>query len=78
LLPETLDPASTLLFLGSGFSSQATNILSANPPVGSGLAEEFERQLGVDHGELDLKVLANEMSFRTDRGERRKRRGRAV
>ena len=67
MLPDTLDSASALLFLGSGFSSQATNILNTNPPVGSGLAKEFERQLGVGHGELDLKVLANEMSFRTDK-----------
>lgn len=67
LLPDTLDPASALLFLGSGFSSEATNILNTNPPVGSGLAKEFERQLGVQPGELDLKVLANEMNFRTDK-----------
>lgn len=65
-LPNTLDPASTLLFFGSGFSSGATNIANTNPPVGKGLAVEFERQLGVTHGELDLKVLADEMQFRKD------------
>lgn len=67
MLPDTLDASSTLLFLGSGFSSEATNIQNANPPVGSGLAEEFERQLGVKRGELDLKTLANEMNFRSDK-----------
>jgi SIR2-like domain len=66
VLPDSLDPASTLLFLGSGFSSAATNILNTNPPVGSGLAKEFERQLGVGRGELDLKILADEMQFRND------------
>jgi hypothetical protein len=65
-LPNSLDPASTVLFLGSGFSSGSTNIVNKNPPVGKGLAEEFERQLGVGHGELDLKVLANEMHFRKE------------
>jgi hypothetical protein len=63
-LPETLDPAGTVLFLGSGFSSAATNIAKGNPPVGEGLAREFERQLGAAAGELDLKVLADEMQFR--------------
>ncbi len=65
-LPNTLDPASTLLFLGSGFSSTAKNITGSNPPIGTKLAEEFERQLGVGRGELDLKVLADEMYFRKD------------
>ncbi|MGO9006184.1 MAG: SIR2 family NAD-dependent protein deacylase [Beijerinckiaceae bacterium] len=65
-LPNSLDPASSLLFLGSGFSSIATNIANKNPPVGKGLAEEFEVQLGVGRGELDLKILANEMQFRKE------------
>jgi hypothetical protein len=63
-LPNHLDAASSLLFLGSGFSSAATNIANKNPPVGAGLAEEFEHQLGVGRGELDLKILADEMQFR--------------
>lgn len=66
MLPDNLDPASTLLFLGSGFSTAATNISNKNPPVGTGLAEEFERQLGVARGELALKILADEMRFRKD------------
>jgi hypothetical protein len=65
-LPNSLDPVSSLLFLGSGFSYGATNIANKNPPVGKGLSEEFERQLGVGHGELDLKILANEMQFRKE------------
>jgi SIR2-like protein len=63
-LPSTLDPESTLLFLGSGFSSTATNIAGSHPPVGSELAQEFERQLGIERGELNLKVLADEMHYR--------------
>jgi hypothetical protein len=65
-LPSTLDPASTLLFLGSGFSTGATNIAGRNPPTGTQLAEDFEGQLGVVRGQLDLKVLADEMKFRPD------------
>lgn len=65
-LPTTLDPNSAVLFLGSGFSSAATNIANTGPPVGSGLAQEFERQLKVPHGELELKALADEMQFRPE------------
>jgi hypothetical protein len=65
-LPNSLDPASSLLFLGSGFATGATNIANKSPPVGKGLAGEFERQLNVERGELDLKILANEMQFRRD------------
>lgn len=67
-LPQSLDPANTLLFLGSGFSCTATNIAKSNPPVGEGLAIEFERQLGIGRGEFNLKLLADEMHFRNNLG----------
>jgi hypothetical protein len=67
-LPSSLDPASTLLFLGSGFPTSAINIANTSPPLGAGLAKEFERQLGVTRGELDLKILADEMKFQKGNG----------
>ena len=60
--PDQFDPTASILFLGSGFSAEATNILGSNPPVGRGdtsLEREFLTRLGMskDAGH-DLKDLA--------------------
>ncbi len=65
-LPQSLDPSNALLFLGSGFSSTAKNIANSHPPVGAGLAKEFERQLGIKEEGLGLKILADEMARRRE------------
>jgi hypothetical protein len=61
-----LDPASSILFLGSGFSFGAENIRSGPMPVGKGLKEEFARVLNVRAEDYDLITLADELAQRED------------
>jgi len=57
--PTGFDPSSSVLFLGSGFSVEATNIAGEHPPVGNGLREKFLELLKFDMSEeADLKDLA--------------------
>lgn len=57
--PTGFDPSSSVLFLGSGFSVEATNIVGDNPPVGDGLRKKFLELLELDESEAsDLKDLA--------------------
>jgi hypothetical protein len=64
-LNETLveiDPASSILFLGSGFSFGAENIRCGAMPAGKGLKEEFASALKVSADAYDLITLADEFA----------------
>ena len=65
--PDTFDPTSSVLFLGSGFSAQATNVMGENLPVGKGLEGKLAERLGIREGsEYDLKDLS---TYASNRGE---------
>lgn len=59
MFPDDFDPSSSILFLGSGFSVDATNVLQENLPVGRGLNKKLLEAVRLpatsDH---DLKDLA--------------------
>jgi len=58
-----MDPASAVLFLGSGFSLSARNISNESPPNGAGLRRHFIKQLGLpDDTAYDLQVLSEEFA----------------
>jgi hypothetical protein len=58
-----LDPQSSILFLGSGFSLGATNVANGSPPNGRGLRRHFLNQLKLPpETEYDLQVLAEEFA----------------
>lgn len=60
-----IDPATSVLFLGSGFSLGATNIAGSNPPNGSGLRRHFITELGLpEETSYDLQVLTDEFAER--------------
>lgn len=59
---EKIDPEGSVLFLGSGFSVEATNIWGEHLPTGRGLREIFARIIGVDPNDYDLQTLADEVS----------------
>ncbi|HWL19198.1 MAG TPA: SIR2 family protein [Bradyrhizobium sp.] len=60
-----IDPANSVVFLGSGFSLGATNIAGGNPPNGSGLRRHFIANLGLpDNTSYDLQVLTEEFAER--------------
>lgn len=61
-----IDPASSILFLGSGFSVGAKNIRGDEMPTGRGLKETFASALGVRPEDYDLMTLADEYSLRED------------
>lgn len=63
---EILDPANSVLFLGSGFSANATNIAGSPVPAGHPLLERLAKELDEDPGELDLKSAADEFLSRSD------------
>ena len=57
--PDMFDPTSSILFLGSGFSAQATNVAQENLPVGKGLVRKLAKRLGIDEdNDYDLKDLS--------------------
>lgn len=62
---EEVDPGSSVLFLGSGFSLESSNILGKNPPNGKELRKHFHKLLGynADTG-YDIQVLAEEFAGR--------------
>jgi len=58
-----VDPESSILFLGSGFSLGAKNISGGNPPNGRGLRRHFIEQLKLpDDTDYDLQVLTEEFA----------------
>lgn len=60
-----IDPESSILFLGSGFSLGATNIAGGSPPNGSGLRRHFLQQLKLSpETTYDLQVLTEEFAER--------------
>jgi hypothetical protein len=63
---ESLDPANSVLFLGSGFSAGATNIAKEKIPAGHPLLERLAGLLGEDPKDLDLKSAADEFLSRSD------------
>ncbi|RYF48792.1 MAG: hypothetical protein EOO38_09375 [Cytophagaceae bacterium] len=63
---DSLDPANSVLFLGSGFSAGATNIGSGKVPAGHPLLLAMAKALDEDPAELDLKSAADEFIDRND------------
>lgn len=63
---EVLDPANSVLFLGSGFSADATNIANEIVPAGHPLLLKMAKALDEDPEELDLKAAADEFLSRSD------------
>jgi len=58
-----IDPESSILFLGSGFSLGATNIANEEPPNGRGLRRHFIKQLKLSADtDYDLQVLTDEFA----------------
>lgn len=58
-----IDPESSILFLGSGFSLGATNIANGGPPNGRGLRRHFIQQLKLPADtDYDLQVLTDEFA----------------
>jgi hypothetical protein len=64
--PKEIDIPGSVLFLGSGFSQPALNILNKNLPTGTGLRDEFAQLLSVDPNKYDLRTLADEVYERND------------
>ena len=68
LLTE-IDPSSAVLFLGSGFSLESTNLYGKAPPNGAGLRRYFIEKLGLPSDtSYDLHVLAEEFASESDVG----------
>jgi hypothetical protein len=60
---QEIDPARSILFLGSGFSLGATNIANGSPPNGKRLRRHFIQQLELpDDTDYDLQVLSDEFA----------------
>lgn len=58
-----VDPESSILFIGSGFSLGATSIAQASPPNGKGLRRHFIEQLKLPADtDYDLQVLSEEFA----------------
>ncbi|UYY78424.1 SIR2 family protein [Sphingomonas sp. R1] len=63
---ETLDPENSVLFLGSGFSADATNIASEKLPAGQPLLERLAEAIGESPRDHDLKSAADAFAHRFD------------
>ena len=60
---EELDPESSILFLGSGFSLGAANIANGSPPNGRRLRRHFIEQLSLPADtDYDLQVISEEFA----------------
>jgi hypothetical protein len=58
-----IDPESSILFLGSGFSLGATNIANKDPPNGRGLRHHFIKQLNLPADtDYSLQILTEEFA----------------
>lgn len=58
--PTEIDFGSSILFLGSGFSTLAKNIMGDYMPAGNGLRNKLADLLGIDHNNHDLKTISDE------------------
>lgn len=59
----TLNPGNAVLFLGSGFSLESTNIAGAAPPNGANLRKHFIDKLGLPSDtSYDLQILTDEFA----------------
>ena len=65
-IPKELDARESILFLGSGFSQAAENLLGQNLPTSQGLRREFAKLLEIDSAQYDIKTLADEVASRPD------------
>ena len=65
-LPEPVYPTESILFVGSGFSRDARNILNQNLPTGTDLRNKLATLLGCDEHQYDLQTLAEEAHSRAD------------
>lgn len=63
-LPKGFDPEGSVLFLGSGFSTGASNINNDDMPAGGMLRKTFSDLIGVNDGDYDLSTLATEIESR--------------
>lgn len=63
---ETLDPKNSVLFLGSGFSANATNIVNEELPAGQPLLTRLADAIGESPSDHDLKSAADAYSDRFD------------
>jgi hypothetical protein len=63
---ETLDPKNSVLFLGSGFSAKATNIVNEELPAGEPLLMRLAEAISEAPSEHDLKSVADAFSDRFD------------
>ena len=63
---NSLDPANSVLFLGSGFSAGATNISKDEVPAGHPLLVRLAAALDEEVNGLDLKSAADEFLSRSD------------
>ena len=62
MIPKDIDFSSSILFVGSGFSCDATNIQGKSVPNGTELRKLFATTLGVEESMYDLKTLADEFT----------------
>jgi hypothetical protein len=58
-LPTSLDTERSVLFLGSGFSAEASAISGSRPPLGIELANILADALGQERGKYSLQQLAD-------------------
>lgn len=56
--PTGFDPSRSVLFLGSGFSNEATNRSNGNPPAGDGLRKKILEAIGEPELTDDLKDVS--------------------
>lgn len=60
---KDIDPTTTFLLLGSGFSLGSTNLKGVSPPNGSGLRRHFIELLGLPKDTTnDLQILTDEFA----------------
>ncbi len=59
----TIDPNNSVIFLGSGFSLESTNLKEAHPPNGAGLRKHFIEELDLPADTTyDLQILTDEFA----------------
>jgi hypothetical protein len=63
---DSLDPKNSVLFLGSGFSAKATNIVSEELPAGQPLLDRLAAAIRESPNDHDLKSVADAFSDRFD------------
>ena len=63
---KEIDAAGSILFLGAGFSRDATNIQGRHLPTGSELRDELARMLHVSSSDYNLETLVDEVNSQKD------------